>query len=280
MKTTTRTSNINSFQNRNEKSGFAYLVNTIHSKTGLDVSYYRDNFMKRRIKLKMSEKKIKSFDEYASKIKTSKDDLEELMDFITVNYTRFYRDNDVFDHYNDIIMPELYRRKNIIRILSAGCSTGEEPYTLAILAKEYTEKNNIKKQLSIHALDVDQNVLDKAIKGKYTKDSVQSLDKKLLAKYFETDGRIFSVNDEIKKMVRYGIHDITRPMPQRHYDIVFCRNVFIYFNNEAKIQILENFYNALNKEGYLVIGKTEMLPPDMRDIYSCTSNRLKIFRKK
>lgn len=280
MKTHTVTSRIDSDIQNDTKTGFAYLVNTIHTKTGLDVSYYRDNFMKRRIKLKMSEKKISTFTEYASRIKKNKEELDELMDFITVNYTRFYRDSDVFDHYDNIIMPELMNRKSIVRILSAGCSTGEEPYTLAILVKEYLEKKGIKKQISIHALDVDQNVLNKAKKGEYAMDSLQSLDKKIVEKYFTQDDRNFCLNEEIKKMVRFGIHDITQSMPQRHYDIIFCRNVFIYFNNEAKTQILENFYDALNNEGYLVIGKTEMLPPDIRDIYICISNRLKIFRKK
>lgn len=263
-----------------DKAGYRYLVNQINLKTGLDVSYYRDNFLKRRLLLKMGEKNIKSCMEYATLIKHDKEEMRELFEFITVNYTRFYRDREVFDFFNMTILPEIARKKNTLRLLSAGCSTGEEPYTLAILLKEYCRKAGIPDKGSIHAVDVDRAVLDKAILGKYGEDSLSSLKKSFIRNYFDHENGVYTVSDELKRKIRFGIQDITKPLAQRHFDVIFCRNVFIYFNNEAKTQIIENFYNALNDEGYLIIGKTEVMPQETRHLYHSVRNKLKIFQKK
>lgn len=263
-----------------DKAGYMYLINQINLKTGLDVSYYRDNFLKRRLLLKMGEKKINSCMEYATLIKQNKEEMRELFEFITVNYTRFYRDTEVFDFFNETILPEIARKKNTLRLLSAGCSTGEEPYSLAILLKEYCEKEGIPDKGTVQALDVDRAVLNKAIKGEYRLDSLRSLDKTYIKKYFDQKDEMYTVSDDLKKKIRFGIQDITKPLRKKHFDAIFCRNVFIYFNNEAKTQIIENFYDVLNDGGYLIIGKTEVMPQETRHLYNCVRNKLKIYQKK
>lgn len=228
----------------------------------------------------MGEKKINSCMEYATLVKQDKEEMRELFEFITVNYTRFYRDTEVFDFFNQTILPEIARKKNTLRIMSAGCSTGEEPYTLAILLKEYCSKEGIPDKGSIHAVDVDRAVLDKAKQGEYQIDSLRSLDKSYVKKYFDQEEDVYTVTEDLKKKIRFGIQDITKPLKQKHFDAIFCRNVFIYFNNEAKTQIIENFYKVLNDGGYLIIGKTEVMPQETRHLYNCVRNKLKVYQKK
>jgi chemotaxis protein methyltransferase CheR len=262
-----------------EDLGYKVLVKFIASKTGLDIQHYRDNFIQRRLKLKLKEKKLDSYSEYANLVKNDQEEFDELMKFITINYTSFFRDNDVFNYFNDIILPEIYSKKKNVKILSAGCSSGEEPYTLAILVKEYCDRKKIKPYASIRALDVDRTILAKARKGVYDIESLKQLDPKYVHKYFEEVDGMYHVSSEIKRMVQFGIHDITEELSQRNFDTILCRNVFIYFTNAAKDQILDNFYKAINLDGYLIIGKTEMMPMYFRDRYQGLSHRLKIFRK-
>ena len=265
--------------NLREDFGYKFLVKLIISKTGLDIKYYRDNFIQRRLKLKLREKKLKSYSEYASLVKKDPEEFEELLQFLTINYTSFYRDNDVFDYFNEKILPELFTKKKNVKILSAGCSSGEEPYTLAILMKEYCDRKKIRPYGAIHALDVDKTILAKARKGEYELESLKELNAKYLRKYFKEENGKYYVAPEIKRMVQFGMHDLTKELPKRNFDVILCRNVFIYFTNEAKDQILRNFYKAINSDGHLIIGKTEMMPLHLRDRYKGLDHRLKVFRK-
>jgi chemotaxis protein methyltransferase CheR len=262
-----------------EDLGYKVLVKLIISRTGLDINHYRDNFIKRRLKLKLKEKNLNTYSEYANLVKKDQEEYDELMKFITINYTSFYRDTDVFNYFNDIILPEFFAKKKSMKILSAGCSSGEEPYTLAILMKEHCDKKKIKPYGTIHALDVDKTILAKAKKGVYDIESLKALDPRLVQKYFTVVDEKYHVSPEIKRMVQFGVHDITKELNRKNFDVILCRNVFIYFTNEAKDQILDNFYNAIGTDGYLIIGKTEMMPMYLRDRYQGLSHRLKIFKK-
>ena len=265
--------------NLRDDMGYKVLVKFIIDKTGLDIKHYRDNFIKRRLKLKLKEKNLSSYSEYANLVKNDQEEFDELMKFITINYTSFYRDTDVFNYFNDIILPEFFSRKKSMKILSAGCSSGEEPYTLAILMKEYCDRKKIKPYGSIRAVDVDRTILAKAKKGVYDIESLKALNPRFIQKYFTVVDDKYHVAPEIKRMVQFGIHDITNELPQKNYDVILCRNVFIYFTNESKEAILENFYKAIGTDGYLIIGKTEMMPVHLRNKYQGLSHRLKIFKK-
>ena len=259
--------------------GFNYLTRMIRTKIGLDCAHYRDKYLKRRVNLKMKEKGYKSYSEYGRVIKDDPEEFDELIKFITVNYTKFYRDRDVWDEFNEGVLPSVLQKKKTIRVLSAGCSTGEEPYTLAILLKEKMDKTPHKQMVSVKAVDIDTRVLAEAQEGVYPPEAVVDLSRIYLNKYFTEDDGLYRVNDEIKKMVRFGRQDITKKMTQRFFDIVFCRNVFIYFTNEAKAKIITNFHEALNSDGYLILGKTEMMPQEVRGMYKAINNRTKIFQK-
>jgi len=259
--------------------GFNYLKRMIRTKIGLDCGHYRGKYLKRRINLKMKEKGYKSYSEYGRVIKDDPEAFDELIKFITVNYTKFYRDRDVWDEFNEVVLPSVLEKKKTVRVLSAGCSTGEEPYTIAILLKEKMGKTAHIQMISVKAVDIDTRVLAEAQEGIYRPEAIVDLNRLYLKKYFTEDDGFYRVNDEIKKMVRFGRQDITTKMTQRFFDIVFCRNVFIYFTNEAKTKIITNFHEVLNSDGYLILGKTEMMPQEVRGMYKTLNNRTKIFQK-
>ncbi len=259
--------------------GFKYLKRTIQSIGGLDCAFYRDSYLKRRIDLKMKDKGFTSYARYGKVIRSDPQAFDELIKFITVNYTKFYRDKDVYDKFKEYLLPRIFEKKKILRILSAGCSTGEEPYTIAMLVKEHLGKRIKSRLVSIHAIDLDTRCLAAARKGEYPEESVADLDKFYLKKYFqEADGR-YKLDDEIKKMVRFKIQDITKPIDQRFFDVIFCRNVFIYFTKEAKATIIGNFHKALNDGGYLIIGKTETMPNARRGGFKTIDVRTRLFQK-
>jgi chemotaxis protein methyltransferase CheR len=264
---------------KNEDLGFNYLKRTIQSIGGIDCAYYRDSYLKRRISLKMKEKGYVSFAQYGKIIRSDPLEFDELIKFITVNYTRFYRDKDVYDKFKDHLLPRLFETKKIVRFLSAGCSTGEEPYTIAMLVKEYLGKGIKRHLVSIHAIDLDTRCLAAARKGEYPEESVADLDNFYRKKYFrEANGR-YKLDAEIKRMVRFKIQDITKPIDQRFFDVIICRNVFIYFTKEAKAKIIGNFHTALNDGGYLIIGKTETMPNARRGGFKTIDIRTRLFQK-
>jgi len=262
-----------------DEPGFNYLKRMIRSSIGLDCAYYRDKYLKRRINLKMKEKGYTSYARYGRTIKGDPQEFDELIKFITVNYTKFYRDRDVYNQFKDFVIPNTFEKKKTVRILSAGCSSGEEPYTIAILLKEYLDKHPGRHLVSITAVDIDDKCLANARAGEYPHESVADLKNLYLKRYFEEEDGCYRISDEIKKMVRFKHQDLTRKLNQKYFDVILCRNVFIYFTNEAKAKIISNFYDALNTGGYLILGKTEMMPAEVRDGFKVIDNRTKLYQK-
>ena len=262
-----------------DETGFNYLKRMIRSSIGLDCAYYRDNYLKRRINLKMMEKGYTSYARYGRTIKEDPQEFDELIKFITVNYTKFYRDKDVYNQFKDFVLPNILKKKQTVRILSAGCSSGEEPYTIAILLKEYLDRHPGRHLVSITAMDIDDKCLSKARAGEYPHESVADLKNFYLKRYFEEEDGCYRIRDELKKIVRFKHQDITRKLNQKYFDVILCRNVFIYFTNEAKAKIIRNFYDALNTGGYLILGKTEMMPTEVRDGFKVIDNRTKLYQK-
>ncbi|MCB2171489.1 protein-glutamate O-methyltransferase CheR [archaeon] len=262
------------------KNEYYEILDLLKNKKKLDIYGFRDKFLKRRIKLKMNEKKITNYKDFIKLLKQDDNEIDKLFHFITVNYTSFYRDGDVYDHFYQEILPKIFISRKPIKVLSAGCSSGEEPYTLSMLLNEYNERKNCKVNFRVEALDVDSEVIRKAQKGEYNKESFKELDKKYIKKYFTDVNDKYIVKSELKRCITFRLHDINKPIKDNYYDVIFCRNVFIYFTNESKEKALTNFYNALKENAYLIIGKTEMMPISFNNKYHCVSNKKKIYQKK
>jgi len=266
----------------NLNDGFQFLVRKASISSGVDLTGYRDTYLRRRIDLRMKTVGMDNYVAYMKLLDKNPNELTEFINAITVNVTEFMRDKTPFMFFRNEILPDIMERKkksrsNMVRFWSAACSNGEEPYSIGICSKEVLPADW---SISIYATDIDENCLNRASKGMYSKDQLKNLDYPLVQKYFEPSGEDFKVKSMHKLAIRFKKHDLTSEPPvSKHFDAVFCRNVMIYFNEKQKIKMLTDFYNSLSDEGYLIIGKSETLPDEIKGMFALVSVRDKVFKK-
>lgn len=262
---------------------FKLILNYATEKSGVNLRQYRENYIRRRIELRMRVLGVESPQAYFKILKRDESEVRKLLETITINVTEFMRDVTPFEYFKKVIVPKIVERKsnvsNIIRIWSAGSSCGEEPYSIAIILSEVLgEAWNYR----IYATDIDETCLKKAKDGIYGESQLRNLDRVLIKKYFErVDEKNYRIRDAVKKHVTFKRHDLTTEPPvSRYLDAVFCRNVMIYFTEAQKMKVLNDFYNALISGGYLIIGKSETLPSEFKEKFECVDLREKIYLKK
>jgi chemotaxis protein methyltransferase CheR len=262
-----------------EDKGFELLKRMVLSKLGLDCSYYRDNYLRRRLEFRMSAHGIKSYPQYVGLLRSNPDEYDRLIKDLTINYTKFFRDPDVFLHFKTTMLPELLKNKKSIRILSAGCSSGEEPYTLSMIINDVLGLRLKEFSVSIYAVDIDQKCLKKAGNGEYEEREVAEVERRYLDRYFDKKANSYQVKDEIRRLVRFSSMDLTQDLKIKWLDVIFCRNVFIYFSKPAQAIIFKRFHEALGREGYMVIGKSEMLPDEVRGKFTLIDTECRVYKK-
>jgi len=261
-----------------EKIAFEKLKRHLLENVGLNCDGYRPEYLKRRLEIRLKATNSKSYSQYLRYLRANSQENRLLVNDLTVNYTSFFRDADVYQFLEKKVFPDLLASR-IVRIWSAGCATGEEPYSLAILLNEML-KNRIKDVfITIHASDIDKEVLDKASRGEYNKNQVHGLNRELLGKYFSQEGDSYFVKDFVKKPIRFKIHDLMNPFPHQNLDLILCRNVMIYFSRESQQRIHMHFYNGLRTGGYLITGKAEMLSGEPSKRFSPVDMKCRIYRK-
>ncbi|MCX5712157.1 MAG: tetratricopeptide repeat protein [Candidatus Omnitrophica bacterium] len=249
--------------------------------TGRGGLYFKDHDLRdleaaisqRRESLKFDS--VLSYYSYLTASEKKEDELRELLNLLTINHTYFFRNEPQFEVLKDKVLPDLIRKKTVasyaidknkeplrLRVWSAGCSTGEEPYTIAMIIKDCLGDAE-DWQISIIATDVSTQSLDKAIRGVYGPNAVKLVNKETMRKYFtvSSDGRATSylVKKEIKDMVSFGFQNLIDEDYPLNFDIIFCRNVVIYFDLETTIKVMNRFAASLEDDGYLFIGYSESL---------------------
>ncbi len=246
-----------------------------------DFSGYKENTLKRRISKRMQAMKLSDPTEYIQYLENHFSELQQLAFDIFINVTRFFRDRNVFKYLEEILLPQLIKAKHphqAIRIWSAGCASGEEAYSIAILLNEYEEKHNCKLNVKIIATDVKASSIEKAKKGIFSTREVHQLPLHYLSKYFQFENNHYKIKKTIKKRVLFSIHDITQDPPFGKMDLVLCRNLLIYFNRDLQQKIFTNIAFSLNLKGYLILGKSETLV-DHNPIFTSIQPSLKIYAK-
>ncbi len=220
---------------------------------GTDLFLYKSQQMDRRIHSLMSFWGIDDYDEYLNVLKTNAQRYQEFVKRLTINVSEFFRNPDRFIELWERILPELLQKPGPIKIWSAGCSNGAEPYSVAIILQEL----NALHRASILATDIDQVVLDKAQRGEYLFNEVKSLPADLREKYFRQENEVFYFDDALKRRVQFKRHNLLlEPYPE-NLDLIICRNVVIYFTEEAKQKIYLDFNRSLRVGGYYLTGGTE-----------------------
>jgi len=247
---------------------FRLLRDFIHGYCGI---YFDDGskfLLERRLTRRLEQRQLRSFEEYYHFLRYDRKREEELailVDNLTTNETYFFRESPQLRAFSEEILPELREvlaDRKIIRIWSAGCSTGEEPYTIAILLLESGDWWR-DWQVEILGSDINQRVLHTARKGVYKKSAHRVTSPEMLAKYFiEEEKGNYRIADRVRELVSFSYLNLLDPYKTSlisNMDIIFCRNVIIYFDKEAKKKVIESFYEKLRKGGYLLLGHSESL---------------------
>ena len=268
------------------------IVNYLNQTRGFDFSGYRTSMIARRVKQRVSFTRCKDFREYTHYLKKHPEELENLIDVLTINVSCFFRDTLAFEYIDKKILPTIILQKkqshdNYLRVWSAGCSLGEEPYSVAILINELFKKKKLNLNVNIFATDIDGKALQQAQKAVYPLESIENVKYRLLKKYFVSKGQSFQLIPEIRNLVLFTFYDM---FDKKNYappesvfggfDIVFCRNVLIYFNTEHRNLIFNKLYRSLTMDGYLVLGETEVPPADYKSRFRRVNNCCHIYQKR
>lgn len=244
---------------------------------GVDFTMYKDATILRRIERRMHMHKCDTLDEYLSLLRQSTEERNILQRECLIGVTSFFRDKEAFDMVKTKVIPHLPYYKNKVRIWSAGCSTGEEVYSVAILIQEYLRENNLQTDVKIFATDIDERALTIAGTGYYPESLMADIDLKYMARYFEKKDDGYQISSEIRKMIVFAKHNLIKDPPFSRLDFLICRNVFIYLKSTIQEKVLNQFYNALHPEGMLFLGSSESLG-EVSQGFQVIDNKWKIYQ--
>ena len=235
---------------------YEYFKKEILALTTIDLNSYKEKQMKRRIDTLIDKHQISGYDNYVKGLKTDKVLFDEFINYITINVSEFYRNPEQWKFLDEQIIPELIQKfgRNL-KIWSAACSTGDEPYSLVMALSRHIPLNQIK----IYATDLDKQVMAKAKVGLYPEKSIAAVPDDFKKKYFTQVGPSYKISDEIKARVEFKEHNLLKDAYPTDCDLIVCRNVLIYFTEEAKDEVYRKFCKSLKNGGILFIGSTEQI---------------------
>ncbi|SKA86112.1 chemotaxis protein methyltransferase CheR [Caloramator quimbayensis] len=234
---------------------FSKIDNFVLKEYGLDLKAYKSKQLIRRIESFMGRVGAKDEEDFIYILKKDSAINKKFKDHLTINVSEFFRNKEMFlelqRKIKDILKPEV----NTLKIWSAACSNGAEPYTLAIIMDRLT----LGKKHEILATDIDTTILEAAKKGIYTKNDIKNVDKDLIEKYFKVENENYIINDNIKQRVKFKKHDLILDSYESNFDLIVCRNVVIYFTQETKDKIYKKFFEAMKPGALLFVGATESI---------------------
>ena len=239
-----------------DEKDWAEFKKKLKAKTEIDLDLYKEAQMKRRIGNLVTRGGFDSFVTYFDHVAKDKAEFAAFIEYLTINVSEFFRTPDKFGKLETEVIPDLLKRSPTLNIWSAGCSIGAEVYSLAMILKDLTPG----KKHRLLATDLDIEIIAKAKAGVYAENELKALDPKRKAQYFTktSDGR-FAIKDEIKQCVEFKRHNLLKDPFEKGFDLILCRNVVIYFTEEAKDQLYANFFQALKPGGILFVGATEAI---------------------
>jgi len=245
---------------------------------GLMVTSYKEPCLRRRLAVRMRARNVHTFDDYSRLLDTAPEEFDLLLDALTINVTKFFRNPETYAVLREKVMPEIGGRgsgagNREVAVWSAGCATGEEAYSLAILLLEAGVRGRV------DASDLDPGALEFMAKAVYPESAVSEVPKASLQRWF-SPGPPFVVQPAVRQLVRQVRHDLTRdPAPAPPYQLIACRNVVIYFDRPTQERLFKTFYDALAPGGWLVLGKVETLFGPARTLFRTEDPRERVFRK-
>jgi chemotaxis protein methyltransferase CheR len=257
------------------------LKRKIERDRGFNCSFYKDKCLRRRIAVRMRARGQRTFAEYAALLDREPGEYDPLLDTLTINVTKFFRNLETWGAVEEQVLPALFALRGPIRVWSAGSASGEEAYTVSILMHEHAHKHGKTADLArlrIVGTDIDRKSLENAERGSYPDLSMGETPPYLLEKWF-TPGPPFRIRPEAQRNVTFLKRDLISGEPEREQNLILCRNVVIYFDREIQERLFKDFYDALLPGGFLVMGKVETLIGPARTLFRSVNNRERIFQK-
>jgi two-component system CheB/CheR fusion protein len=243
-------------------SGFRRLLELLSTRYGFDFREYKPASLVRRVRARMQQVRIDSFDGYMHYLESHPDENVALFNAILINITGFFRDPDAWTVLRNEVIPRLVEQASetrSLRVWSIGCSSGEEPYSLAVLLSEHLGSGGREFNVKIYATDVDEEALTAGRHGLYRLDDVKDVPPDLLDRYFAREGQAYRFRRDLRRWVIFGRHNVVRDPPLSHIDLLLCRNVMIYFTTDLQEKILARFQYSIREGGYLFLGRAESL---------------------
>lgn len=238
-----------------EDQDFLLFVKKVKDVTSIDLSQYKEAQMKRRLTTLRMKRGFQTFVSFFEAMMRDKTLLYEFLDRMTINVSEFWRNPNRWEVVEQRFIPEMKRTNRRLKVWSAACSTGEEPYTLAMILAEQGALSDV----HLQATDIDDGALEKARTGVYLDRSLRDVPEKYVKKYFRRDHMMFHVSDELKKAVKFQKQNLLADPFDSGFDLIVCRNVIIYFTEDAKHILYQKFAKALKPGGLLFVGSTEQI---------------------
>jgi chemotaxis protein methyltransferase CheR len=267
-----------------DETAFADLAAKISRELGVPMEAYKDKCLRRRIAVRMRACGVRTYSDYQAVLDRSPEEYERLRNAITINVTRFYRNAETWDLLRDTVLREICADgQHEVRAWSAGCSSGEEPYTLAMLIADCLETQGRTDRLglvTIDATDIDRECLARAQAARYSPEALVEVPPGLAQRYFENEGEVCRVAEQVRRRVVVRASDlISDPPPRRNYHLILCRNVVIYFGRTTQERIFNAFVDALAPGGFLVLGKVETLFGPARERLTLLDPRERVYQR-
>jgi two-component system CheB/CheR fusion protein len=240
---------------------FEQILEHLQQTRGFDFTAYKRSTLMRRIARRLQAVGLTTFGEYFDYLTVHQDEFSALFNTVLINVTSFFRDPDVWAYLASDILPPLldaHSTDKPIRIWSAGCASGQEPYTVAMLLAERIGTETLRDRVKIYATDVDEEALAEARQAAYTDRQIADVPE-AMRKYFDASGSQFLLNRDVRRAVIFGTHDLLTDAPISRIDLLFCRNTLMYFTADAQARVLARFYFSTNPSGIVVLGRAEML---------------------
>ena len=262
---------------------FSALTAKISRDRGFGCASYKDKCLRRRIAVRMRARGVHSYDEYARMLDSDPTEYERLLDALTINVTKLFRNWEVYDAISRLVIPELWNRDGSqIRVWSAGCSSGEEPYSLAVLFERHaTSRGELSRlnRVKITGTDIDRESLAAAARGQFAESAFADTPAEIRKHYFSPEAP-FTVHPAARALITLEQRDLLREgAPAVGLDFIICRNVLIYFDRGSQEKLFDTFHAALAPGGFLVLGKVETLLGESRSRFASVDARQRIFRK-
>jgi two-component system, chemotaxis family, CheB/CheR fusion protein len=266
-------------ESEREERDLGRLLEFIHEARGFDFAGYKRTSLRRRLKKRMGEVEVEGTNDYQDYLETNPDEFSALFDTVLINVTDFFRDSAAWSYLGEEVVGPLVRDgSDPVRVWCAGCATGEEAYTIAIVLAEAMGERAFRERVKIYATDADESALAHARHATYSSRAVKGVPADLLERYFEAGAQDYTFRADLRRSVIFGRNDLLQDAPISRVDLLLCRNTLMYFTAEAQSRILRRLNFALTERGFLFLGRSEILVAH-NDLFRAHNLKWRVFQK-